>query len=623
MKHDLAKLLMLLLTVLLLSVSTSAQIHAEEAASVQIIQQPQSQAVHEDGTISLTVIATGTNLWYRWQYRYPNFDGSAGYTAWYDCTSATPGYNRNTLTLDSSRANRQYRCLVGGNGESVYSDVVTLTLQKHSFMENILVLPTCSEDGRALYSCECGATKDGILPYLGHSFSKNVCEKCGMTATVENPENQTVCVGRKASFSVKVYDPAATYQWQYRWFESGSWINCSTQTQGYTTSRITVEGATARDGYGYRCKITFKCESGKSYTVYSEAATLNVHNLQEEHTYSDSNAVVVDSTCTKKGSISYTCVCGYVKKQYLPLAPHGYEYGVCRACSAKNPDYSAITENPRDSFVKQGGKGDFSVVADVKDPVYRWQYQLRENGPWFNTSSYTTGYNSDTLTVVAEAKRDGFRYRCRITDASGNKYYSQPAVLDVDIPAQNAFALQPEAKWVMEGNKAVFSVIARGSVASIGWQYQTAPGKAWYNSTAATQGYNTDTLTVNAEAKRNGFSYRCVITDTDGYIHISDEVTLTVTAAQFDADPQSVAVAAGEKPVFSAAVSGAYTQIYWQYSKNGGESWYASSSSFPGYNTTAMTVEATAARNGFLYRCVIIDANGTRIHSKPAALTVE
>ena len=32
---------------------------------------------------------------------------------------------------------------------------------------------------------------------------------------------------------------------------------------------------------------------------------------------------------------------------------------------------------------------------------------------------------------------------------------------------------------------------------------------------------------------------------------------------------------------------------------------------------------ATAARNGFMYRCVIIDADGNRIESDTAKLTVQ
>lgn len=50
---------------------------------------------------------------------------------------------------------------------------------------------------------------------------------------------------------------------------------------------------------------------------------------------------------------------------------------------------------------------------------------------------------------------------------------------------------------------------------------------AWADTSAA--GYNTDTLTVQALAYRNGYKYRCIITDADGVKTTSLPAALTIT----------------------------------------------------------------------------------------------
>ena len=42
------------------------------------------------------------------------------------------------------------------------------------------------------------------------------------------------------------------------------------------------------------------------------------------------------------------------------------------------------------------------------------------------------GYNTDTLTVTATASRNGYKYRCIVTDAYGNETVSQEAILTVE-----------------------------------------------------------------------------------------------------------------------------------------------------------------------------------------------
>ena len=58
----------------------------------------------------------------------------------------------------------------------------------------------------------------------------------------------------------------------------------------------------------------------------------------------------------------------------------------------------------------------------------------------------------------------------------------------------------------------------------------------------------------------------------------------------------------------------------WQYARAGSDVWY--NTSMEGATTASLKVQATAARNGYRYRCVIKGLDGTVYYSDPATLTV-
>ena len=91
----------------------------------KITTQPSNQMVSEGTTATFKVIATGTGLTYRWQYKTLT-------SGWLNSSSATTGYNTATLKVVGSAARNgfQYRCIVkDSNGKSVTSDAVTLNVK--------------------------------------------------------------------------------------------------------------------------------------------------------------------------------------------------------------------------------------------------------------------------------------------------------------------------------------------------------------------------------------------------------------------------------------------------------------------------------------------------------------
>ncbi len=85
---------------------------------------------------------------------------------------------------------------------------------------------------------------------------------------------------------------------------------------------------------------------------------------------------------------------------------------------------------------------------------------------------------------------------------------------------------QPVSLTVNEGEVANFTVAATGTKLTYQWQYRTSETDTWKNSPAT--GNKTATLSVPGTLSRNGYQYRCVITNGSGSSLYSDAATLTV-----------------------------------------------------------------------------------------------
>lgn len=110
-----------------------------------------------------------------------------------------------------------------------------------------------------------------------------------------------------------------------------------------------------------------------------------------------------------------------------------------------------------------------------------------------------------------------------MTDTVGNKVTSGTATLTV--PAELKITKQPAAVTASAGTTVKFSVTASCNGLKYQWQYKT-PGGSWNNTTTA--GYNTAAVSIAVTSAKNGYSYRCIVTDTSGNKVTSGTATLTV-----------------------------------------------------------------------------------------------
>ncbi len=273
------------------------------------------------------------------------------------------------------------------------------------------------------------------------------------------PKSVTVSEGW-AGFSVQALGHGdLSYQWYYRTSASGSWKKCS----GYSSSSyFDVEALKYRDGYQYRCKVSNDCGS-----VYTDPATLSV--------------------------------------KLLPT----------------------ITSQPQSMLKTIGYTAKFTVKAEnaVK---YQWYYRTSESGSW--AKSTLTGATTATLSVVAKSSRDGYQYRCRVYSSDGS-VYSEAASLSVT--PKPVITEQPQHQTAPAGETVKFTVKASGAK-TYQWYYRTSASGSWVKSTLS--GATTATLSVESKSSRNGYQYRCKLSNSNANSTVyTDAVSLTVGTVKYRA----------------------------------------------------------------------------------------
>ena len=269
----------------------------------------------------------------------------------------------------------------------------------------------------------------------------------------------------------------------------------------------------------------------------------------------------------------------------------------------------AITSQPSTQKVKAGNTATFKVTASGTDLTYQWQTKTSSSGSWKNCTF--TGSKTASMSVPATTARNGYYYRCKITDVAGNVVYTNTVRL---------YALgvktQPTTQKVKAGATATFTVSATGSGKTYQWQTKTSSSSSWKNCTFT--GSKTATMSVPATTGRNGYYYRCKITDSAGNVVYTNSVRLYVLGIK--TQPATQKVKAGSTAKFTVSATGYGLSYQWQTKTSSSGSW--KNCTFTGSKTATMSVSATTARNGYYYRCKITDSAGNVTYTNTVRLYV-
>ena len=362
----------------------------------------------------------------------------------------------------------------------------------------------------------------------------------------EQPADITVAVGNTAKFSVKATGTGTlTYQWQYRKNASSEWKPSG--QSGNKTATLSVATTVGLHGYQFRCIVM----DSTGQTI-SNAVTLKLRpritTQPADTTAAVGNKATFTVEATGKSTLTYqwqyrknetdewkTSGQSGNKTATLSVATtaglHGYQFR-CRITDGNNQkSYTKtvtlsvrpkITTWPKDTEATVGSTAQFTVAATGKTPLkYQWQYRRNSTDTW--KKSGQSGNSTATLSVAVTAGLHGYQFRCYVTDANGQKSYTNTVTLTV----KPAITTQPSNKSVTAGTAAKFTVVADGKAKlTYQWQYRKNSSDTWKPS--GQSGNKTATLSVAATKGLNGYQFRCVVTDGNGQKSYTNTVTLTV-----------------------------------------------------------------------------------------------
>ena len=124
------------------------------------------------------------------------------------------------------------------------------------------------------------------------------------------------------------------------------------------------------------------------------------------------------------------------------------------------------------------------------------------------------GATKATVMIETTTARNGYQYRCRITDVTGNESFTEAATMSV-----LSFTDHPDEAFAAPGASVQFTIAASVPEGyTYRWEYRRNSTANWTGTTLT--GYNTATLTVPAKGK-NGYEV-CITVPESLYDQLPD-----------------------------------------------------------------------------------------------------
>ena len=317
-------------------------------------------------------------------------------------------------------------------------------------------------------------------------------------------------------------------------------------------------------------------------------------------------------------------------------------------------DKLTVAAQPENLTVKTAENAAFAVtVSGGKEPYkFEWYYsgasetqfaRCEDAVDWNMRFEILNDSGRSTLTVLqadVNAKQDGSKYYCVVTDADGATVTSATAVLTVT--ETFTIAQQPKDQTAELKGEAIFTTSAAGGKEpyTYKWYYRTANMSDFGPCTQRAEAYEwfrgMDGATLTVKALDNSLhecAFCCFVTDADGKQVKTEAAILSVNAPRFTVHPQDVTVEKGADATFSVEVVGGkapYT-YQWQYRLVGSSQFFNCSEKaeslvwFDGIDTATLTVKQPSGvepLDGSRYQCFVTDADGKTACSEMARYTV-
>ncbi len=533
-----------------------------------------------------------------------------------------------TFVTAATGSNNSYQWQVSTNNGATYTNISGETNPSLT-LNNVSTLLD-NNRYRVIASNSCPSKDTSAIAVLNVSTPASISIQ---------PENQNICQGNDAVFSITTNSNTNTYQWQV---STDNGVSFSDIT-GATNPTLTLNNVTNVQNNNQYHVVVSTCTPGGLIssnvilTVNSPAsiATQPVNTSACPNGNASFNANCIGTSLTYQWQVSidggnnYTDITGETNSilnlTNVTSLMDNYKYRVLvnsTACPGEVISNEAlltisnsavITTQPLDNNTCSGANALFSISASGSGLVYQWQIST-DGGVTF---SNITGETNAALTVsnVTTAMEGNLYHVVLSNSCSAIGTTSDNAILHVI--ASPLISSQPSDVITCINTTAQFTASATGNALSYQWQLSTDGGATFTDITGETN--NTFSIT-NVDAAMNNNKYRLVVTSLTCGSIFSGAVLLTVVSpATISTQPTNVSICENTDAVFNVTASGTSITYQWQLSTDGGLAF----TNITGANNSSLTLPAvSSSQNNYQYQVVISEISCADITSDAATLIV-
>jgi len=453
-------------------------------------------------------------------------------------------------------------------------------------------------------------------------------------AITTQPASQTANAGAAVSFSVTASGtPAPAFQWQ----KNGANLADGGNVSGSTTATLTLSNVAGSDAAAYRVVATNANGSATSNnaTLTVNTGTPPIITTQPAGQTANAGATVTFTAAAsgvpsptyqwrKNGgnipgatgaSLALTNVTSADAATYSVVASNtaGSATSTGATLTVNTGTPPAVTTQPAGQVANTGATVTFTVAASgTPAPAYQW----RKNGSNLSNGGNISGVNTATLTLTNVQSIDAATYSVVASNTAGSAA-SSDAALTINTGTAPAITTEPASQTVNAGTTITFSVVATGTPAPT---YQWRKNGINLSNSGNISGATGAALTLSSVTSADAATYNVVVTNTAGSA-TSSEAVLTVStgvAPAIAAQPASQTVFTGANVTFTAAASGSPAPTY-QWRKDGVV--LGNGGNISGATTATLTLASVAAADAGAYGVVASNTAGDAT-SSDATLTV-
>ncbi|HEV8272575.1 MAG TPA: immunoglobulin domain-containing protein [Chitinophagaceae bacterium] len=347
------------------------------------------------------------------------------------------------------------------------------------------------------------------------------------------PQNQLLCPGSNATFTIVATEPGLTYQWR----KDGVNLTNGGNIAGVTSATLTINAVTTNNVGSYDVLVTGGC------SLPSAAATLTLLGIPTITTQPVNQFVCLGSNATltvvatgdaltyqwRKGGVNLLNGGNITGATSTTLTINSttandagtYDVvisGTCSPSKTSNQVTLAIqnlisfTTQPQNRTACQNGSVTFTAAATGTITTTQWQVSANGGTTWTDIGGATT--TTLTLTNV-QPSQNGYRYRLVLSNAGCGAVNSNAATLTVNPLPTVSLGLSPAGQTQLRpGMLTTLTVASSPAGVSYQWFINGVAQTSITGSSYAVDAYHLGTYTVR-------------VTDVNGCVSTTSGVTFT------------------------------------------------------------------------------------------------